>query len=128
MSSPERYALTVMTVVLLSTASTAALAWHRGDTMRHPGSAAYTPAQQAAAQKISDDYDGATRTLHNQLMSEQYQYNALLTASSPDVAKINAVAKKMDALKTSLNAQRVKRDTAMAQAGLVQAGAPGYSR
>ncbi|EKQ3397107.1 TPA: periplasmic heavy metal sensor [Escherichia coli] len=59
-----------------------------------------------------------TSALRQQLESKRYEYNALLSPSSPDSAKINAVAKEMETLRQSLNEQRVKRDVEMAQAGV----------
>ena len=64
--------------------------------------------------------------MRQQLTSKRYEYNALLTASSPDTAKINAVAKEMEALNQSLDEQRVKRDVAMAQAGVPRGAGMGY--
>ena len=88
--------------------------------------AAQLAEQQAAAQKIYDDYYSQTSALRQQLTSKRYEYNALLTASSPDTAKINAVAKEMEALNQSLDEQRVKRDVAMAQAGVPRGAGMGY--
>ena len=85
-----------------------------------------TTEQQATAQKIYDDYYSQTSALRQQLTSKRYEYNALLTASSPDTAKINAVAKEMEALNQSLDEQRVKRDVAMAQAGVPRGAGMGY--
>ncbi|MDA8480423.1 zinc resistance sensor/chaperone ZraP [Citrobacter sp. Awk 4] len=104
-------------MVLGSSPAIARNHWGNGDGgMRQQNVSALTTEQQAAAQKINDDYDSQTRSLRQQLMSKQYEYNALLTASSPDSAKIGAVAKEMAALRQSLDEQRVKRDIAMAEA------------
>lgn len=101
--------------------------------MRQQNVSALTTEQQAAAQKIDDDYDSQTRSLRQQLTSKQYEYNALLTASSPDSAKISAVAKEMTSLRQSLNDQQVKRDIAMVEAGVPRGtgmgcGGSGYHR
>ncbi|STJ57492.1 zinc resistance protein [Escherichia coli] len=42
----------------------------------------------------------------------------LLAANPPDSSKINAVAKEMENLRQSLDELRVKRDIAMAEAGI----------
>ena len=97
-----------------------------GDGMQQRGGTPMTAEQQAAAQKIYDDYYSQTSALRQQLTSKRYEYNALLTASSPDTAKINAVAKEMEALNQSLDEQRVKRDVAMAQAGVPRGAGMGY--
>ncbi|WP_428998988.1 periplasmic heavy metal sensor [Pseudomonas aeruginosa] len=51
-------------------------------------------------------------------MTKRYEYNALLAANPPDSSKINAVAKEMENLRQSLDELRVKRDIAMAEAGI----------
>ncbi len=89
------------------------------------GGSPVTTEQQATAQKIYDDYYTQTSALRQQLISKRYEYNALLTASSPD-AKINAVAKEMESLGQKLDEQRVKRDVAMAQAGIPRGAGMGY--
>lgn len=53
-----------------------------------------TAEQQAAAQKIYDDYYSQTSALRQQLTSKRYEYNALLTASSPDTAKLMPLQKR----------------------------------
>lgn len=90
------------------------------------GRSPLTTEQQATAQKIYDDYYTQTSALRQQLISKRYEYNALLTASSPDTAKINAVAKEMESLGQKLDEQRVKRDVAMAQAGIPRGAGMGY--
>ncbi len=77
--------------------------------MWQQGGSPLTTEQQATAQKIYDDYYTQTSALRQQLISKRYEYNALLTASSPDTAKINAVAKEMESLGQKLDEQRVKR-------------------
>jgi zinc resistance-associated protein len=59
-------------------------------------------------------------------MAKRYEYNTLLTASAPDDAKINAVAKEVSSLEQSLNEQRVKRDILQAQAGIPRSIGVGY--
>ncbi|HFZ8996805.1 TPA: zinc resistance sensor/chaperone ZraP [Citrobacter freundii] len=100
--------------------------WGYGGGMWQQDGNPMTSEQQATAQKIYDDYYSQTSTLRQQLISKRYEYNALLTASSPDSAKINAVAKEMEALRQSLDEQRVKRDIAMAQAGIPRGAGMGY--
>lgn len=121
-------------MVLGSSPAMARNHWGNGDGgMRQQNVSALTTEQQAAAQKIDDDYDSQTRSLRQQLTSKQYEYNALLTASSPDSAKISAVAKEMASLRQSLNDQQVKRDIAMVEAGVPRGtgmgcGGGGYHR
>ena len=114
--------LALIALSLIALGSTPVLAqnhWGYGDGMQQRGGTPMTAEQQAAAQKIYDDYYSQTSALRQQLTSKRYEYNALLTASSPDTAKINAVAKEMDE-------QRVKRDVAMAQAGVPRGAGMGY--
>lgn len=121
--------LALIALSLIALGSTPALAqnhWGYGDGMQQRGGTPMTAEQQAAAQKIYDDYYSQTSALRQQLTSKRYEYNALLTASSPDTAKINAVAKEMEALNQSLDEQRVKRDVAMAQAGVPRGAGMGY--
>lgn len=117
--------LALIALSLIALGSTPALAqnhWGYGDGMQQRGGTPMTTEQQATAQKIYDDYYSQTNALRQQLTSKRYEYNALLTASSPDTAKINAVAKEMEALNQSLDEQRVKRDVAMACAGVLRSG------
>lgn len=100
--------------------------WGNNDGMWQQGGSPLTTEQQATAQKIYDDYYTQTSALRQQLISKRYEYNALLTASSPDTAKINAVAKEMESLGQKLDEQRVKRDVAMAQAGIPRGAGMGY--
>ncbi|MEG0101396.1 MAG: zinc resistance sensor/chaperone ZraP [Citrobacter sp.] len=121
--------LALMVLSLIALGSTPALAqhhWGNGEGMWQQGGTPMTTEQQAAAQKIADDYYAKTSALRQQLTSKRYEYNALLTASSPDTAKINAVAKEMESLNQSLDEQRVKRDVAMAQAGVPRGAGMGY--
>ena len=120
--------LALIALSLIALGSTPVLAqnhWGYGDGMQQRGTP-MTADQQAAAQKIYDDYYSQTSALRQQLTSKRYEYNALLTASSPDTAKINAVAKEMEALNQSLDEQRVKRDVAMAQAGVPRGAGMGH--
>ncbi|STH38214.1 zinc resistance protein [Escherichia coli] len=55
---------------------------------------------------------------NSKLVTKRYEYNALLAANPPDSSKINAVAKEMENLRQSLDELRVKRDIAMAEAGI----------
>ena len=121
--------LALIALSLIALGSTPVLAqnhWGYADGMQQRGGTPMTAEQQAAAQKIYDDYYSQTSALRQQLTSKRYEYNALLTASSPDTAKINAVAKEMEALNQSLDEQRVKRDVAMAQAGVPRGAGMGY--
>lgn len=120
--------LALIALSLIALGSTPVLAqhhWGYGDSQQR-GGIPMTTEQQATAQKIYDDYYSQTSALRQQLVSKRYEYNALLTASSPDTAKINAVAKEMEALNQSLDEQRVKRDVALAQAGVPRGAGMGY--
>ncbi|QLO44637.1 zinc resistance sensor/chaperone ZraP [Citrobacter freundii] len=113
--------LALMVLSLMALGSTPALAqhhWGNGEGMWQQGGTPMTTEQQAAAQKIADDYYTQTHALRQQLTSKRYEYNALLTASPLDSAKINAVAKEIESLNQALDEQRVKRDVAMAEAGV----------
>ena len=100
--------------------------WGNGDGMWQQNSGVLNAEQQAAAQKIHNEFYNQANTLRQQLMSKRYEYNALLTASSPDKAKINAVAKEMETLRQSLDELRVKRDVAMVEAGVPHGAGMGY--
>lgn len=113
--------LTLVALSLLALSSTSALAghhWGNGGGMWQQNGSPLSADQQATAQKIQNDFYAQTNALRQQLMSKRYEYNALLAASAPDSAKINAVAKEMESMRQSLDEQRVKRDLAMAQAGI----------
>lgn len=116
--------LTLLVFSLMALSPGQALAHHWGNGYRH---SPVTAEQQAAAQKIYDDYWSRTSSLRQQLESKRYEYNALLSTSSPDSTRINTVAKEMETLRQSLNEQRVKRDVEMAQAGIPRGmGGNGY--
>ncbi|EAB2656022.1 zinc resistance sensor/chaperone ZraP [Salmonella enterica] len=129
MKRNNKSAIALIALSLLALSSGAAFAghhWGNNDGMWQQGGSPLTTEQQATAQKIYDDYYTQTSALRQQLISKRYEYNALLTASSPDTAKINAVAKEMESLGQKLDEQRVKRDVAMAQAGIPRGTGMGY--
>ncbi|EAB9752020.1 TPA: zinc resistance sensor/chaperone ZraP [Salmonella enterica subsp. enterica serovar Ball] len=129
MKRNNKSAIALIALSLLALSSGAAFAghhWGNNDGMWQQGGSPLTTEQQATAQKIYDDYYTQTSALRQQLISKRYEYNALLTASSPDTAKINAVAKEMETLGQKLDEQRVKRDVAMAQAGIPRGAGMGY--
>ncbi|EGJ1775732.1 zinc resistance sensor/chaperone ZraP [Salmonella enterica] len=129
MKRNNKSAIALIALSLLALSSGAAFAghhWGNNDGMWQQGGSPLTTEQQATAQKIYDDYYTQTSALRQQLISKRYEYNAILTASSPDTAKINAVAKEMESLGQKLDEQRVKRDVAMAQAGIPRGAGMGY--
>ncbi|EJA8585229.1 zinc resistance sensor/chaperone ZraP [Salmonella enterica] len=129
MKRNNKSAIALIALSLLALSSGAAFAghhWGNNDGMWQQGGSPLTTEQQATAQKIYDDYYTQTSALRQQLISKRYEYNALLTASSPATAKINAVAKEMESLGQKLDEQRVKRDVAMAQAGIPRGAGMGY--
>ncbi|ENN4045364.1 TPA: zinc resistance sensor/chaperone ZraP [Salmonella enterica subsp. enterica serovar 13,23:b:-] len=129
MKRNNKSAIALIALSLLALSSGAAFAghhWGNNDGMWQQGASPLTTEQQATAQKIYDDYYTQTSALRQQLISKRYEYNALLTASSPDTARINAVAKEMESLGQKLDEQRVKRDVAMAQAGIPRGAGMGY--
>ncbi|WP_080179604.1 zinc resistance sensor/chaperone ZraP [Salmonella enterica] len=129
MKRNNKSAIALIALSLLALSSGAAFAghhWGNNDGMWQQGGSPLTTEQQATAQKIYDDYYTQNSALRQQLISKRYEYNALLTASSPDTAKINAVAKEMESLGQKLDEQRVKRDVAMAQAGIPRGAGMGY--
>ncbi|EAW2930583.1 zinc resistance sensor/chaperone ZraP [Salmonella enterica] len=129
MKRNNKSAIALIALSLLALSSGAAFAghhWGNNDGMWQQGGSPLTTEQQATAQRIYDDYYTQTSALRQQLISKRYEYNALLTASSPDTAKINAVAKEMESLGQKLDEQRVKRDVAMAQAGIPRGAGMGY--
>ncbi|EHB1186272.1 zinc resistance sensor/chaperone ZraP [Salmonella enterica subsp. enterica serovar Typhimurium] len=129
MKRNNKSAIALIALSLLALSSGAAFAghhWGNNDGMWQQGGSPLTTEQQATAQKIYDDYYTQTSALRQQLISKRYEYNALLTASSPDTAKINAVAKEMESLGQKLDEQRVKRDVAVAQAGIPRGAGMGY--
>ncbi|EBA9360033.1 zinc resistance sensor/chaperone ZraP [Salmonella enterica subsp. enterica serovar Colorado] len=129
MKRNNKSAIALIALSLLALSSGAAFAghhWGNNDGMWQQGGSPLTTEQQATAQKIYDDYYTQTSALRQQLISKRYEYNALLTASSPDTVKINTVAKEMESLGQKLDEQRVKRDVAMAQAGIPRGAGMGY--
>lgn len=120
--------LALIALSLMLVGSSPALArhhWGNGGMWQQNGSG-LSAEQQAAAQKIHNDFYNQTNALRQQLMSKRYEYNALLATNPPDTAKINAVVKEMESLRQSLDEQRVKRDVAMAQAGVPGGMGMGY--
>ena len=91
---------------------------HGGHGMWQQNAAPLTSEQQKAWQKIHNDFYAQSSALQQQLVTKRYEYNALLAANPPDSSKINAVAKEMENLRQSLDELRVKRDIAMAEAGI----------
>ena len=85
-----------------------------------------TSEQQTAWQKIHNDFYAQSSALQQQLVTKRYEYNALLAANPPDSSKINAVAKEMENLRQSLDELLVKRDIAMAEAGIPRGTGMGY--
>lgn len=129
MKRNTKKSLALIALSLLVLGSSPAMArhhWGNGNGMWQQNGAALSAEQQATAQKIDNEFFNQTNALRQQLMSKRYEYNALLTASSPDSAKINAVAKEMETLRQSLYEQRVKRDVAMVEAGVPHGGGMGY--
>lgn len=125
MKQNKQIGLALVTIALMAMGSTSVLArdnWGNHGGMWQQGTSPLTTEQQAAAQKIHDNYYAQTSALRQQLASKRYEYNALLTASAPDSNKINAVAKEMASLNQSLDESRVKRDIALAQAGIPRGG------
>lgn len=121
MKRNNKIGIALMALSLLAVSTSPALARHHGNNqegMWQHNASPLTAEQQNTAQKIYDDYHAQTRALRQQLTSKRYEYQALITASSPDSAKINAVAKEMASLNQSLDEYRVKRDIALAEAGV----------
>ena len=125
MKRNTKIALVMMALSAMAMGSTSAFA-HGGHGMWQQNAAPLTSEQQTAWQKIHNDFYNQTNALRQQLMSKRYEYNALLATNPPDTAKINAVAKEMESLRQSLDEQRVKRDVAMAQAGVPGGMGMGY--
>ncbi|WP_336222284.1 zinc resistance sensor/chaperone ZraP [Citrobacter amalonaticus] len=129
MKRNKKAGLALIALSLMVLGSSPALArhhWGNGDGMWQQNVGSLSAEQQAAVQKIHNDFYNQTNALRQQLMSKRYEYNALLATNPPDTAKINAVAKEMESLKQSLDEQRVKRDVAMAQAGVPGGMGMGY--
>lgn len=121
MKRNNKIGMALMALSLLALGSSPALARHHGDNqegMWQQNASPLTAEQQRAAQKIYDDYNAQTSALRQQLTSKRYEYHALITATPPDSAKVNAVAKEMASLNQSLDEHRVKRDIALAEAGV----------
>jgi zinc resistance-associated protein len=125
----NKLSLTLVALSLMVLSSPPVMARHHegyGNGMWYHNASPLSADQQAAAQRITADYAGQTYALRQQLMAKRYEYNTLLTASAPDDAKINAVAKEVSSLEQSLNEQRVKRDILQAQAGIPRSIGVGY--
>lgn len=121
--------LTMLALLLLALGASPALArhpcWddgHRGQQ----GDSTLTTEQQASAKKIDDEYGPQVRALRQQILSKRHEYHALLTAETPDSAKIEAVAKEVSTLNQSLDELLVKRDVALVQAGVPHGPGMGY--
>ncbi|WP_137574895.1 periplasmic heavy metal sensor, partial [Escherichia coli] len=77
-----------------------------------------TSEQQTAWQKIHNDFYAQSSALQQQLVTNRYEYNALLAENQPDSRQINAVAKEMENVVHPLEELRVKPYIALAEAGL----------
>lgn len=117
MKRNTKIALVMMALSAMAMGSTSAFA-HGGHGMWQQNAAPLTSEQQTARQKIHNDFYAQSSALQQQLVTKRYEYNALLAANPPDSSKINAVAKEMENLRQSLDELRVKRDIAMAEAGI----------
>ena len=121
--------LALIALSLMVLGSSPALArhhWGNGGGMWQQNGSGLSAEQQAAAQKIHNDFYAQSSALQQQLVTKRYEYNALLAANPPDSSKINAVAKEMENLRQSLDELRVKRDIAMAEAGIPRGTGMGY--
>ncbi|MBC3214987.1 periplasmic heavy metal sensor [Serratia fonticola] len=125
----------IISVALLAGVSTTALAQngnranmtnaqgtHQGMGYQHGNHANLTPEQQAVSQKAFDEFQLKTADLRQQLMSKQYEYQALLTSKPLDEQKVLAVSKEITALRDNLYQQRVALDTDLAKAGVPMMG------
>ncbi|AHG21291.1 zinc resistance protein [Chania multitudinisentens RB-25] len=81
-----------------------------------------TPEQQANSQKAFDEFQLKTADLRQQMMSKQYEYQALLTSKPLDEQKVLAVSKEITVLRDNLYQQRVELDTQLAKAGVPMMG------
>ena len=117
MKRNTKIALVMMALSAMAMGSTSAFA-HGGHGMWQQNAAPLTSEQQTAYAQSS--------ALQQQLVTKRYEYNALLAANPPDSSKINAVAKEMENLRQSLDELRVKRDIAMAEAGIPRGTGMGY--
>ncbi|WP_159565980.1 periplasmic heavy metal sensor [Budvicia diplopodorum] len=92
---------------------------HQNGGKHHGGKMAnMTPEQQAASKKAHDEFVTNTADLRKQMMSKNYEYKALLTASTVDDAKIGAVSKEIAALHDRIAEQRTQLDIQLAKAGV----------
>lgn len=97
----------------------------QGMGYQHGYMANLTPEQQAASQKAYNQFQLNTADLRQQLMSKQYEYQALLTSKPLDEQKLQAVSKEVAQLRDNMYQQRVALDTELAKAGVP---AMGHSR
>lgn len=125
MKRNKGFTLALIAIATLTIGSSAALA-QPGYGMGGQGYNQLTPEQQTTLQKLHNDYYTQTSQLRQQLMSKRYEYNALLTASSPDSAKIESVANEIATLNQQLDQQRVKFDIALAESGVSRGAGMGY--
>ncbi|WP_337261211.1 MULTISPECIES: periplasmic heavy metal sensor [unclassified Serratia (in: enterobacteria)] len=81
-----------------------------------------TPEQQATSQKAFAAFQLKTADLRQQMMSKQYEYQALLTSKPLDEQKALAISKEISALRDNLYQQRVELDMQLAKAGVPAMG------
>lgn len=125
----------IISIAMLAGVSTTALAQngnranmtnvqgsHQGMGYQHGNRANLTPEQQAVSQKAFDEFQLKTADLRQQLMSKQYEYQALLTSKPLDEQKVLAVSKEITALRDNLYQQRVALDTDLAKSGVPMMG------
>ena len=85
------------------------------------GQSQLTPEQQAKAQQIYQDEGQKIFRLRQQLMSKQYELNALVTSQNPDEKRVRILTKDI----SSLNEQILQTEATM-QRRLSQAGVPSW--
>ncbi|MFC0228566.1 periplasmic heavy metal sensor [Serratia aquatilis] len=131
MLNKNAFAVLISTVVLIGLGNVA-MAKNGNNGQGMPGSqgmgyhqgymSALTPEQQAISQKAFSEFQLKTADLRQQMMSKQYEYQALLTSKPVDEQKVLAVSKEITTLRDNLYQQRVALDTDLAKAGVPAMG------
>ncbi len=123
-TTPRMLALALTATAVLGF-SGVALAWHGGPGYNDRGSnqGCYgmqnsTPEQQAAAQKLFDEFQTSTDSVRQQLVVKEAELRAQTDSPSPDAQKIEALSQEIGKLRGQMLAARVGLDAKLRDAGL----------
>ena len=77
-----------------------------------------TEDQQATAKKLYSEHKAATSELRLKMKSKRAELDSLMYTTTPDLAKVEAVAKEMGDIRTKLVVSQAKMNAEMVKAGV----------